>query len=145
MVSEFSPNGVMFVWNKMLLLRHLCCRGHYDILMQLQVLLPIVGDCYRIFLLCAFIIDLKFGKQLKVIFTLFQLKNICNLCCGGKCLSIKLKKDFPTFLVTFLLCKGLNQIICLLRCCELPFFWSCFWSVNLWLKPPLIVLLGICG
>ena len=54
----------MFAWYKMLLLRHLSYRGHCDILMQLQVLLPIVGDGYRIFLLRAFIIDFIFGKQL---------------------------------------------------------------------------------
>ena len=40
------------------------CRGDCDILMQLQVLLPVVGDGYRIFLLSAFIIGFLFGKQL---------------------------------------------------------------------------------
>ena len=125
MVSEFSPNGVMFAWYKTLLLRHLCCRGHCDILMQLQVLLPIVGDGYSIFLLCAFIIDFIFGRQLQLIFTLFRLNDLCNSWCGGKCLWIKLKNNFSTFVVTFLLYRGLNQMICLLRCCELSFFWSC--------------------
>ena len=47
MVSEFSPIGVMFAWYKMLLLRHFYGRGHCDVLMQLQVLLPIDGDGYK--------------------------------------------------------------------------------------------------
>ena len=29
-------------------------------------------------------------------------------------------------------------MICLLRCCDLSFFWSCFWYVNLWLQPAFI-------
>ena len=29
-------------------------------------------------------------------------------------------------------------MICLLRCCELSFFWSSFWYVNLWLQPAFI-------
>ena len=127
----------MFAWYKMLLLRHLFCRGYCDILMQLQVL-PIVGDGYSIFLLCAFSVDFIFGRQLQLSFTLFRLNNLCNLWCGGKCLSIKLKKNFPTFVITFLLYVGLNQMICHLRYCELSFFWSCFWYVNLWLYPALI-------
>ena len=111
----------MFAWYKVFLLRQFYCRRHCDILMQLQVLLPIVGDGYRIFLFCAFIIDFIFGRQLQPIFTLFRLNNLCNLWCGGKCLSIKLKKIFPTFMVTFLLYGWLNQMICLLRYFELSF------------------------
>ena len=122
----------MFALYEMLLLRHLCCRGNCDVLMQLQVLLPIVGVGCRTFLLCAFIIDFTFGKQLQLIFILFRLNSLCNLWCAGKCLSIKLKNNFPTFVVTFFL-HGLKKIICLLRCCALSFFWSCFWYVNLWL------------
>ena len=133
MVSELSSTGVMFASHKILLLRQFYCRGHCNILKQLKVLLPVVGDRYSIFLMCAFIIDFIFGSQLWLICILFWLNNLCNFLCGGKCLAIKLKKHFPTFVVTLLLYVGLNQMICLLCCCELPLFWSCFWYVNLWL------------
>ena len=54
---------ITFAWYKILLLRHFWCRGHCSILMQLQILLPLVGDGYSIFLLCAFIIDYMFDRQ----------------------------------------------------------------------------------
>ena len=65
--------------------------------------------------------------------------NLCNLWCGEKCLSFKLKKNLSTFLVTVLLYGGLNQIICVLRCYELSFFWSCFWYFNLQLQHAFII------
>ena len=39
----------MFALYIILLLRQFCCRGHCDVLMQLQVLLPVVGDGIEFF------------------------------------------------------------------------------------------------
>ena len=55
----------MFAWYKIFLLGNLWSRGHFGILMQLQVLLlPIIGDGYNIFILRVFITDFIFGRQL---------------------------------------------------------------------------------
>ena len=68
-------------------------------------------------LLCTSILDFMFGIQLKQIFILFLLNIFENLCCGGKCLSTNFRKKRPTFVDTFILQEGLNQIIFLFRCC----------------------------
>ena len=62
---RFSSIVVMFVWYIMLFLRQFSCGRHCGgILMQLQDFLPISGDGYNIFLLCSFVIDFIFGRQL---------------------------------------------------------------------------------
>ena len=50
LVFEFSSGDVMSTLYKMLLLRQFSFRGHYGIVMQLQVLLSIVDDGWNIFL-----------------------------------------------------------------------------------------------
>lgn len=129
MVFEFSTGGVMFSQYKILLLEHRS-RGYLGIMMKLQVLLPKVVYGYKIFLLCLFITDFIFGRQLLLIFTFFWLNNIFNLRRGGKCLSICSTK-FVYFYGNILLLEGLSPMIC--RWCELSFFWSCFRYSNLML------------
>ena len=46
-----------------------------------------------------------------LIFTVFLLNILRNFLCGGKCLSYKDRKCFPTFVTTFALYGGLNHII----------------------------------
>ena len=43
--------------------------------------------------------------------TEFLLKILCSGLDAGKCLSIRFRKFLPTFVLTFLLKGGLNQII----------------------------------
>ena len=76
--SKFRSSGVMFARCEILLLGQRS-RGHFHILMQLQVLLPTVDEGYNIFLLCVFIADFTFGRQLHFVFTMFSLNNLSNL------------------------------------------------------------------
>lgn len=86
-----------------------------------QLVTSIVFSC------CApFIIDFIFARKMLLISKLFWLNNVCNLWCSGECLSSRLKKNLPSFVITFLVQRSLNKTICFLHCCEFSFFWSCF-------------------
>ena len=57
--------------------------------------------------------------QLQLILRVFRLKILCKGCDFGKRLPIKVRKHFPTFVLTFWLYGGLNQVMFLglfLRC-----------------------------
>ena len=100
----------------MLLVKHFSRREHFSLFMQLQVLSLVLVGGSRTVLLCSLMIDFTFGIHLKHIFTLFRLKSLCSLWCGGKCLSISLRNVLPIFVITDLLNGELNQMIFLFRC-----------------------------
>ena len=89
----------------------LLLEGHFSLFMQSQVLSLLLVGGSRTVLLCLLMIDFTFGIQLQLIFALFQLKSLFSLWCGGKCLSISLKKVLPIFVTTDLRNGGLNQSI----------------------------------
>ena len=139
MVLEFSSGGVMFARYKMFLLRHFCFKEHSDLLMELQVLLLMVYDKCSIFLLREFIIDFIFGKELRLIFTLFRLNSSCNLFCSGKCLSINVRKNLPSFVVIFLLIFFAYTVAYFLFSGPVSGILTCFCSLLL------LVLLDVWG
>ena len=65
---------------------------------------------FKIFALCRAILAPILGRALQLTFTVVLLIVECRGCPGGKCTSISFKNSRPTFVATFRLQGGLNQV-----------------------------------
>ena len=93
----------------------------------LSLLTPLFS--FRIFWLWLLMMFAMLVVQLQLTFKLFLLKILWSLCDLGKCLSTSYKKDFATFVSTFWLKGGLNQIMFLGLFVWFLWFW--FWSYRI--------------
>ena len=129
----------------MLLTRQFWLSRHFASSGQLQVLSLVMVLGFGILWLCELIIVFIFRKQLYLIFTVFLLNILWSLLWGGKCLSNKDRKCFPTFVTKFALCGGLNHIILLFRLLLVVVFCLMFCWYRIWCLYPAFVSVSLHG